>query len=264
MVDGAGRVSDGEATDKKTTRLLGRSQKVLSLLRDGFLYRACAADGHPLPNSTDPTATVTFMDFRGQTYAVTAGHVVSDFRATVDDPEKWTFFIPKAPGHTLFDRFVLPPAGLIGGRPDIAIRKIDPGLPAHLGKDAFLLSEETQPDEFPYALAVGFPTVRKEKREAGQVAMECCHAVAEGVTTGYGDQVQFYSEIADWPEIASLSGMSGGPVFWNDGTARGLIGIVKNAMSNEQQKDNIGGGPRVHFICQRFSAREFAGWTSEL
>ena len=95
--------------------------------------------------------------------------------------------------------------------------------------------------------------------------MECCHAVAEGVSSGHGDQVQFYSEIADQPEVSSLSGMSGGPVFWSGGDeAFGLIGIVKQAMSNETTPQTLSGGSKVHFICQRFSAVEFEHWVTAL
>jgi hypothetical protein len=68
---------------------------------------------NPLPEPADPTATVTFISFRGQTYAVTAAHVVNDFRTSVSDPERWTFFVPKAPAHTLHDRFYQPPADFI-------------------------------------------------------------------------------------------------------------------------------------------------------
>jgi S1-C subfamily serine protease len=230
-------------------------------------FRTARLFGQPLPEPTDATATVTFIRFREQTYAVTAAHVVNDFRASVSDPEQHTFFIPKAPGHTLFDRFKQPPAGLIGKTPDVAIMKIDSGLPSHLGKEAFPLGEAAQPTIFPYALAVGYPTGRKSKRtdaEGRQIALECCQAVAEGVSTGHGDQVQFYSEITGQPEVTSLSGMSGGPVFWSDGNAYGLVGIVKQAMSNEQHSQAIKVGPIVHFICQRFSTDEFANWVTSL
>lgn len=219
----------------------------------------------PVPDPTEPTATVTFIQFRDRTYAVTAAHVVNSFRASVPDPQNWTFFIPTAPGHTLFDHFYQPPAEFLTQRPDAVIRRIDPGLPPYLGKEAFLLTEDAQPDLFPYALAVGYPTARKKKLthdDGWQVAMECCQAAAEGISRGTSDQVQFYSEIHARPEITSLSGMSGGPVLWSDGTMRGLIGIVKEAMSNEESEHTLGGGPKVHFICQRFSAAEFAVWTA--
>jgi hypothetical protein len=147
------------------------------------------------------------------------------------------------------------------------MRIIDPELPAHLGKEAFHPTEQAQPELFPYALAAGFRTTRMNKVESHngwQIAMRCCRAVAEGVTTGQGDQVHSYSEISDSPVIVSLSGMSGGPAFWSDGTARGLIGIVKQTMSHEEGVDTLGGGPRVHFICRHFSAEEFARWTTEL
>ena len=41
---------------------------------------------NPLPTADDLTATVTFIRFEDATYALTAGHVVKDFRASVAEP----------------------------------------------------------------------------------------------------------------------------------------------------------------------------------
>ena len=53
--------------------------------------------------------------------------------------------------------------------------------------------------------------------------------VAEGVgSVDNNDQVQFFSEIEE--ADSSLSGMSGGPVFWSTETTFGLLGFIKEAM----------------------------------
>ena len=93
--------------------------------------------------------------------------------------------------------------------------------------------------------------------------MPCVHAIAEGVgSSEYADQVQFYSELAEELAISSLSGLSGGPVFWSDGQRLGLIGFVKQALdvNPPEGEDTIHAGPRVNFICQRASYDDFGRW----
>jgi hypothetical protein len=56
-----------------------------------------------------------------------------------------------------------------------------------------------------------------------------------------------FSEIKESSEIGSLSGSSGGPVFWSDGERLGLLGFVKEALDVEPRpgEDTIDAGPRV-------------------
>jgi hypothetical protein len=55
--------------------------------------------------------------------------------------------------------------------------------------------------------------------------------------------------------FSQLSGMSGGPVFWSDGTACGLLGFVKEALDVKPAPgvETLPAGPKVDFICQRSS-----------
>jgi hypothetical protein len=221
-----------------------------------------------VPEVDDPTATVTFIFFEGKTYAVTAGHVIDVFKAAAIedgcDPEG--YFVPVAPGVPIGPPFVRPPGNWPTPDPDIALRPIDPDLPARIGKKAFGLVTGVNPEfPVPYALAVGFPTAAKEKRKDPQgerLALIGVQAAAEGVGSPDSDQVQFWSEIPDRPLISQLSGMSGGPVFWSDGTAFGLLGFVKEALDVEPAPgvETLHAGPKVNFICQRASYETFAVW----
>ena len=174
--------------------------------------------------------------------------------------------MPVAPGVAIGPPFVRPPGIWPTPDPDIALRPIDPDLPACIGKKAFGLVKGVDPEfPVPYALAVGFPTAAKEKRKDPQgerLALIGVHAAAEGVGSPDSDQVQFWSEIPDRPLISQLSGMSGGPVFWSDGTAFGLLGFVKEALDVEPAPgiETLHAGPKVNFICQRASYETFAVW----
>ena len=75
-----------------------------------------------------------------------------------------------------------------------------------------------------------------------------------------GSQVQFYSEVKREKISGDVNGMSGGPVFWNDGNAYGLLGFVTEAMVVEQNgNDEM---VMVHFVCQRADYDLFASWAS--
>jgi hypothetical protein len=218
-----------------------------------------------IPNTDDPTATVTFILFEGKTYAVTAGHVIDIFSkaSAKEDADFEGYFVPAQPGTCIGPPFVTPPARFPDAAPDIALRPIDSGLPAHLGKRPFELLKNAIPTfPLPYALAVGFPTAEKRQTHDERVALQCVWAVAQGLQSPDRDQVQFWSEIPNRPNIGKLSGMSGGPVFWSDGTAFGLLGFVKEALDvmHEEGEETLYPDPKVNFICQRASYETFAAW----
>src|SRR5271166_6430287 len=162
-------------------------------------------DRHLIPDVNDPTATVTFVEFEGRTYAVTARHVIEEFRkmaiAEGSDPEG--YFLPVTPGILINPPFISPPAPFMGHVPDVALRPIDQALPAHIGKTSFSLKADAVPTfPVPYALAAGFPTDEKadhSEPRSKRLAMPGVIAVAEGVGSLDADQVQFFSEIDNLP-----------------------------------------------------------------
>ena len=173
-----------------------------------------------VPNPDDPTATVTFILFEGKTYTVTAGHVMDIFEeaARVEGCYPEGYFVPARPGALIGPPFVRPPARFTDRAPDIALRPIDPALPASLGKRPFELQSSAVPI-FPLsaALAIGFPTASKEVLKDSQgerLALLGVQAIAQGLGSPDTDQIQFWSEISERSLISKLSGMSGGPVFW--------------------------------------------------
>ena len=224
-----------------------------------------------VPNAGEPTGTVTFVSYEGRTYAVTAAHVISTFdnlrKAEGRDLEG--YHVPAKPGVAIAGPFLTPPhSDLFGGRTlDVAICPVNSSLPGRVGKEAFAIDANGDPSwPVSHALAVGFPTDSKlDLPEAGGVrlGMRCVHALAEGVGgSGTSDQVQFYSELPERPELVSLSGMSGGPVFWSTEEGFGLVGFVKEALDVEPKpgEDTLYAGPRVHFLCQRVDHALIGDW----
>ena len=216
-----------------------------------------------IPRAKDDTATVSFIELEERTYAVTAHHVIKGFQAQaeVDGVVAEGYFLPAAPGVLIDPPFVRPPEHYPRPRPDIALRPIDRSkLPA--GKNSHKLARLSPTFPVPYALAAGFPTAAKETlpNSAGeQLKMVGVLAIAEEVGSLAGSQVQFYSEVKREKISGDVNGMSGGPVFWNDGNAYGLLGFVKEAMVEQNGNDEMA---MVHFICQRADYNLFASWAS--
>lgn len=235
-----------------------------------FKYRGMLDRGF-LPSPDEPTATVTFLRIADRTYALTAAHVIRMFdrMSQAEGVEFEGYFCPAKPGIAILGPFITPPADWSGRELDVALCPIDAALPAHLGKEAFRI-EQSGDASWPisHALAVGFPTASKDDmpdKRGVRLSMKCVHALAEGMGgAAESDQVQFYSEIAEKPSESSLSGMSGGPVFWSDDTAYGLVGFVKEALDvvPKEGEETLYDGPRVHFLCQRADFRLISEWAS--
>jgi hypothetical protein len=204
-------------------------------------------------------------------HTVTAAHVKTAFgdQAEREGVAPEGYFLPAGKGVCLQPPLIQPPAAWLHPAPDVALRQIHDDLLGRIGKQAFkLLLEPIPVFPVPYAMAVGFPTLAKSTRGeplGGRVEMGCVHAVAEGVgSPEHSDQVQFYSEIPVGVSVVSLSGMSGGPVFWSDGKEFGLLGFVKEALDSEPKpgEETIHAGPRVNFICQRACYEMFRQWAA--
>ena len=174
------------------------------------------------------------------------------------------YSVPAGEGALIQPPFIRPPAVYPYPRPDLAITPISVEIPRRVGKIAFELRPYPGPQyPIPYAIAVGFPTLAKvERHEPGgtRIAMPCVHAVAHGLRAPeHTDQIQFFSEIERNPEIASFSGMSGGPVFWSDANRFGLLGFVKEALDvvPVRGEEHIGAGPRVNSLLSTHPMKDW-------
>ncbi len=224
-----------------------------------------------IPLAASETATVTFIKINVKTYAVTAQHVIEAFSklAHKDGLLFEGYSCVQAPGVAINGPFLTPPADYPHKQPDIAICPVHENLPGRINKTPFdIRPEDDAKWPVSHAIAFGFPTAEKrdvqDKVGAIRLALPCVHALAEGLNSpGTSDQVQFHSELAEKPGIVSLSGMSGGPVFWSDGTNLGLIGFVKQALdiTPKDGEDTFYTEPKVNFICLRADFTIMQRWT---
>jgi len=220
-----------------------------------------------VPTEKEPTGTVTFLEIDGKTYAVTAAHVVRILNKAANEygmPEG-SFIVPKAPGVSISGPFLTPPKDVAARLPpDIGLRPIHPELPNHVGKTAFVVREDNcAPETITHGHAVGFPTFCKADVSDNQgvySAMQCVHAIAEFVSESV-DQLNFRSQIDDFPKTGSLSGMSGGPVFWSDEGNYGLTGIVIEAI-DAAPEESLFNVPMVQFIAQRVDYHTLRAWAA--
>lgn len=194
------------------------------------------------PTADDPSATLTFIRFRGRTYGITCKHVVTNLRERIEKSGSalsHTFFIALKRHQVVQDRFYFPPGDWVTPEPDIAIRELNPDFPAHVGKVA--LDIEANPalglSAVSFAVAVGFPD-RLKTQTLGpfgyQLAMPCVQAVAEN-RSKFGPSFTLFSELDATPSIRDLSGMSGGPIYWSNKAAYGLLGITYESSPIEKQ-----------------------------
>lgn len=220
-----------------------------------------------VPTENEPTGTVTFLEIEGKTYAVTAAHVIDILNKAAKErgAPQGSFIAPKAPGVSISGPFLVPPKDLAARLPpDLALRPIAAELPGHIGKAAFIVQEENcAPDQITHGRAVGFPTLCKtdvSDNSGVYSAMQCVHAIAEFVSAS-ADQLNFRSHIIDFPKTASLSGMSGGPVFWSDEGNYGLAGIVIEAV-DAAPDESLFNTPMVQFITQRADYQTLRAWAA--
>lgn len=189
-----------------------------------------------MPTVDDSNATLTFIKFQGRTYGITCKHVVEDLRNRIKEVEKsedafsYTFFIALKHRQIVQDCFVFPSGTLVSPEPDIAIRELHPGFPIHVGKLALDIGAHPIPpsSEVSFAVAAGFPDRLKTQNSVPlgyELTMPCVHAVA-GTQPIHSHSFTLYSELQATPDIRDFSGMSGGPIYWSNETAYGLLGIT--------------------------------------
>lgn len=242
-------------------------------------YVATIAAGHfrpqrgYLPEPTEPTATVTFVRFEGEVYAITAKHVVIELDNWMDKSGQLagTYFCPASQGVILHGPFVIPPPLFPQRDPDVAVLKVTEKHLGRLGKDAYdILEDSEMPWPPTHGRAFGFPTLDKSAvTDLGgeRLEMKSVEAVAECITTGSdSDQIQFNSELSEPVECGSLSGLSGGAVFWSTEEHYGLAGIVKEAfdVNPKEGEESFYTNPKVNFICQRVDHAAMTRWVQHL
>ncbi len=228
-----------------------------------------------IPKIEYRNATISFVESNGSLYGITCKHVIEELRKKKEELDDPNLCFATIVNRNVFilDRFQFPPpAGLFVGRPpDLAIRQLHPKLCESVGKQPFSFSKSSDliGSGTKRALAVGYPEELKATQETmnlpgHQVKMPCVHALSEVSGVGSED-LTLFSELSTRPEAISLSGMSGGPIFWSEANSYGLLGITKQALPTESDvADGLGEKPRISIIGQRITYDLFDGWVRQL
>ena len=219
-----------------------------------------------VPRAEDRNATVTLIEHGGRTYGVTCWHILERLRKrNARDATRFTLATVVGRMYLLGDRFVRPlQHSPVQRETDLVVMQVHPDLPDEIGKRPILLDKMDEPpwDRIKCAIAVGFPECAKESTHdaLGQrVAIPCVHAVAE-CSPRPGERFHMFSELESMPDVRSLSGMSGGPVFWSTETRSGLLGITYEAAS---MTDGATNAPRIWIAVESLTPSIFKTWVQQ-
>jgi len=220
------------------------------------------------PTANDPSATLTFIRFRGCTFGITCKHVVESLRSRIQESNNQfshSFFIALKKHQIVQDRFHIPSGDWITPEPDIAIRELHPDFPAHVGKSALDIEVCVVPplSEISFAVAVGFPDRMKGQiqNELGyRLSMPCVHVVADNMSS-QGPSFSLFSELESTPAIRDLSGLSGGPIYWSNESKYGLLGITYESSPLDGA---LAGGAAIYIKGHLADLSTIERWTNQV
>jgi hypothetical protein len=225
----------------------------------------------------DRNGTVTFIEYGGRTYGVTCEHVVKALERMpggCGEPFRYALAVIVKNAYRMLDGFVSPPGDIpfLGRGPDIALLQIDPDLVERFGKTPISLTGENTRSlkQIGQAVAVGYPERRRRTGNGPRPSCSetpCAFAVARNVSVA-GSRFRLFSELKRAPEMESLSGMSGGPVFWTTQEDYGLLGITYGALPLRHPRGGtgqpLGGGPRMSIAGELVTPERFGSWVGHL
>lgn len=133
--------------------------------------------------------------------------------------------------YVIMDRFVRPLPEFGQSQLDIAIREMNPEHIKKIGKAPIKLESLPKiPDELQHAIAIGFPTKLKNKKQENEifhrVSMPHVSIVAELSNGKPTQRFNMFSELKEAPAVLDFSGVSGGPIYWSTDDEFGIIGIT--------------------------------------
>ena len=216
---------------------------------------------------SDPNGTITFAKYGNTVYGITCNHVVQELRKLqAEDPKSfYCFQTVHKRFSAIYDRFSQPLAdiGSAGVRPDIAIRVINPELVKVMEKSPILLdgTDHPGPETLTHAIIAGFPksAMYEVKDSIGtQIAMGRTQALADIVWVGPGS-IKLRSHFNEVPVVSKFGGFSGGPIFWTDGDAYGLLGIIIEAHTMPEDDGLV-----LQLYGELVSESRFAYWLNHL
>jgi hypothetical protein len=185
------------------------------------------------PSEDIENGTITFVEYNGKTYGITCWHIIEIFRNKEKEHGKHSHTMRTMVNgfYNVMDRFIRPPAEFGQPQPDIAIREISSEYIKQIGKVPICLdSIPVVPNELNHAIAVGFPTNLKYRKQENtafhRISMPHVSIVAELVNGRPTQRFNIFSELEEKPDVTDFSGTSGGPIYWSTEKEYGILGII--------------------------------------
>jgi len=190
------------------------------------------------PSEILPNGTITFIEYSGKTYGITCWHIIEIFRKAEKKHGEHTHTMRTMVNgfYVIMDRFVRPSPELCQPQPDIAIREINPEHIKKIEKAPIKLEFLPKiPDGIHHAIAIGFPTKLKDKKQESEVfhriSMPHVSIVAKLSNGKPTQRFNMFSELKEDPAVLDFSGVSGGPIYWSTGDEFGIIGITYESVA---------------------------------
>ncbi|WP_152985469.1 hypothetical protein [Pseudomonas taeanensis] len=221
------------------------------------------------------SGTLTFVSYKGQCFAITCKHVAD---ALENKQAEWKneqcekyqnepaidgyqFFTPIENSQYHFNYKLTPaPANEDGTQPDIAIARVNHHSITRLGRKPIILTKkESLPGT---GIASGYPEEQRAIRQGNNVntfAPKFTACIATLQVTGKGE-ILVQDTIADHKGLDVLSGMSGGPIIWSNGTKFGLAGIVREGLDIQPKHGQLMVENGIWIHGERITPELFDRW----
>ena len=191
-----------------------------------------------MPSEEYSNGTITFVEYRGKSYGITCWHIIEKFRNANMEHGKHSHTMRTMVNgfYVIMDQFIRPSPEIGQPELDIAIREVKSEFINKIGKVPIKLeSLPNIPEELSYAIAVGFPTdlkYRKQENEVShRISMPHVMIVAELNNGKPTQRFNMFSELEAKPDLLDYSGASGGPIYWSTEREYGIIGVIYESAS---------------------------------
>lgn len=200
------------------------------------------------------SGTLTIVKTNNQYYGITCKHVIDIFdkknsdakiefsqnnSLNIEDLENFKPYALFTQNKKQFDLsenvFFQPSSQYPDPTPDIVITKLSENLIKNMNKKAIDLDKnDVVPNNLSFGIAVGYPENLKSRRTIGDnsyITMPHCIVVAELDATPR-QRFTLCSTVKDIVD-RNFSGMSGGPILWNQSTKFNLLGIIYESPNSQ-------------------------------
>lgn len=226
------------------------------IIKESTVHCACLAivknnrleiDSFEKDLNTMPNGTITFVEKDNKIYGITCKHVLDVYLKSFEQDSNYTLCVVVNGIHEIINNFYQPINNFdpTNGELDIVISEIDRDIFEKFSKEAINVDFDIEMNsKLELGIFVGFPEkskyVKKIDNNNAVISMPNVAFVAE-YDYDYFPEQRFIlnSNIDKESEYDDYSGMSGGPVFWNDDDKYGIFGIGYEAGNSFGCKNNI-------------------------